>query len=57
MVLLKEIVSEKLDKDIIIKMTIADFLSMYIAKMTCNPIEFFSCQTEVFPDIKKDLFV
>ena len=57
MELLKGIMSEKLNKNIIIKMTIADFLSMYIAKMTCNPSEFFSCQTEVFPDIKEDLFV
>ena len=50
-------IDDILNKKIEIEMSVADFLSMYIAKMVCIPREFFSCQTEVFPDIKEDLFV
>ena len=47
----------ELDQKIKLEMTVGDFLSMYIAKMTCSPSDFESCQDELFPEIQKDLFV
>ena len=46
-----------LNKKIKLEMTVGDFLSMYIAKMTCLPSDFESCQNELFPEIHEDLFV
>lgn len=39
-----------LNKKIGIEMTVADFLSMYIAKMVCVPNEFENCANETFPE-------
>ena len=47
----------ELDQKIKLEMTVGDFLSMYIAKMTCSPDEFKLCQNEFFPEIHEDLFV
>ena len=46
-----------LNEKIKLEMTVGDFLSLYIAKMTCSPDEFELCQNEFFPEIHEDLFV
>ena len=46
-----------LNKKIKLEMTVGDFLSMYIAKMTCSPVDFEDCQNETFPEVNEDLFV
>lgn len=40
-----------------LEMTVGDFLSMYIAKMTCLPHEFESCQKQFFPEVDEDLYL
>lgn len=46
-----------LNNKIEIEMSVADFLSFYLAKMTCLPSDFKEYSEEVFPDIKDiDLF-
>ncbi len=47
----------KIDQKIKLEMTVGDFLSMYIAKMVCSPVDFESCQNEFFPEVHEDLFV
>lgn len=42
-----------LDKKIIVKMTIAEFLSIYIAQMICLPNEFEDYAHEKFPFLKE----
>lgn len=42
-----------LDKKIIVKMTIAEFLSIYIAQITCLPNEFEDYAHEKFPFLKE----
>lgn len=46
-----------LNKKIKLEMTVGDFLSMYIAKMTCLPHEFELYQNEAFPEVDEDLFL
>lgn len=49
----KNILNQKIE----IEMSIGDFLSMYIAKMTCSPSEFEDYENEMFPYFKEiDLF-
>ena len=43
-----------LKKEITIKMTIGDFISMYVAKMTCTPSEFYEYLEDMFPTISKE---
>lgn len=45
-------IKDILKKEIVIKMTISDFLSMYVAKMTCPPDEFKEYVKEMFPEIE-----
>lgn len=42
-------IDDILNKKIGIEMSVADFLSMYIAKMVCLPREFEECAQETFP--------
>lgn len=46
-----------LNEKIKLEMTVGDFLSMYIAKMTCLPNEFELCQDQFFPEVDEDLFL
>lgn len=46
-----------LNEKIRLEMTVGDFLSMYIAKMTCLPHEFELCQDQFFPEVDEDLFL
>lgn len=50
-------IDDILNKKIGIEMSVADFLSMYIAKMVCMPNEFEDCAQETFPYFNNvDLF-
>ena len=52
------IVDSLLKNKIELEMSVSDFLSMYIAKMTCSPEEFKEYQDEIFTNLnEKNLFI
>ena len=52
--LLFNINNDILAQKVTIEMTVADFLSFYLAKMTCAPSEFEQYGEECFPKLGKD---